>query len=99
MVDLLLPLEEHDDIDEDIDINYSMGVLNIDLGRYGFWVINKQTPNRQIWWSSPVSGPRRYEYDRYKNQWLYTKSQYEGNRELISTLIEEIKLKTGVKLS
>ena len=24
-------------------------------------MINKQTPNRQLWWSSPLSGPRRYE--------------------------------------
>jgi frataxin len=36
--------------------NFSMqaGVLNIVLGPHGTWVINKQTPNRQIWWSSPI---------------------------------------------
>ena len=49
--------------EDDIDISLSEGVLNINLGpNIGIWVINKQTPNRQIWWSSPVSGPRRYEY-------------------------------------
>jgi frataxin len=47
---------------DDADISYSQGVLNINLGALGVWVINKQTPNRQIWWSSPISGPRRYEY-------------------------------------
>ena len=26
-------------------------------------MINKQTPNRQIWLSSPVSGPKRYDWD------------------------------------
>ena len=46
----------------DADISLSQGVLNINLGSVGTWVINKQTPNRQIWWSSPISGPRRYEY-------------------------------------
>ena len=46
----------------DCDISYSMGVMNIKLGgSMGTWVLNKQTPNRQIWWSSPISGPRRYE--------------------------------------
>lgn len=46
----------------DSDISYSMGVMNIKLGgSLGTWVLNKQTPNRQIWWSSPLSGPRRYE--------------------------------------
>lgn len=28
--------------------------MKIDLGQKGCWVINKQTPNRQIWWSSPI---------------------------------------------
>jgi len=41
--------------------------LNINLGKHGFWVINKQAPNQQIWWSSPISGPRRYEHMRIKS--------------------------------
>ena len=57
---LLGPLENELDA---ADISYSQGVLNIDLGVSGFWVINKQTPNRQLWWSSPLSGPRRYEFN------------------------------------
>jgi len=28
-----------------------------------FQVLNKQGPNRQIWWSSPVSGPKRFYYN------------------------------------
>ncbi|GMI52302.1 hypothetical protein ScalyP_jg2105 [Parmales sp. scaly parma] len=28
----------------------------------GTWVLNKQEPNREIWWSSPVSGPMRFGY-------------------------------------
>jgi frataxin len=28
----------------------------------GTWVINKQPPNKQIWLSSPLSGPKRYDY-------------------------------------
>lgn len=30
------------------------GVLNIIVGDRGTWVLNKQSPNRQIWWSSPI---------------------------------------------
>lgn len=31
----------------------------------GTYVINKQPPNKQIWLSSPVSGPKRYDYVVY----------------------------------
>lgn len=61
--DSLSILEENVD---DIDIAYSQGVLTLNLGpkfKNQTWVLNKQTPNRQIWWSSPISGPRRYEYE------------------------------------
>ena len=27
-----------------------------------YYVLNKQTPNKQIWLSSPISGPSRFEY-------------------------------------
>lgn len=30
------------------------GVLTVKLGKHGTYVINKQTPNRQMWMSSPV---------------------------------------------
>lgn len=42
---------------EDMDVDLSQGVLTVALGRRtGTFVINKQTPTRQIWWSSPFSG-------------------------------------------
>ncbi len=73
-------LEEHydagatdndDDADEDIpEVNYASGVLTIYLPPHGTYVINKQTPNQQIWWSSPISGPKRYEYDERRKRWV-----------------------------
>mmetsp|Transcript_9541 Transcript_9541/g.14041 ORF Transcript_9541/g.14041 Transcript_9541/m.14041 type:complete len:191 (-) Transcript_9541:45-617(-) len=54
------------------DINYASGVLTIALPQ-GTWVMNKQSPNRQIWWSSPISGPRRYEYDADDGKWIWTR--------------------------
>jgi len=69
-------LEEHlqEGDDDDIELTYASGVLTIALGKHGgTWVLNKQTPNRQIWWSSPLSGPRRFEYDTGTKTWVYTR--------------------------
>jgi frataxin len=62
--------------DDNIDITCASGVLTINLGPIGCWVINKQTPNRQLWWSSPISGPRRYELHKQHDKivWKSTKA-------------------------
>ena len=63
--------DDDNDDDEDIpEVNYASGVLTIYLPPHGTYVINKQTPNQQIWWSSPISGPRRYEYDEKRKLWV-----------------------------
>eukprot|EP01083_Nonionella_stella_P227542 807238_1 len=54
------------------DITYASGVLTISLPK-GTWVLNKQTPNRQIWWSSPLTGPRRYEFAEKRNKWVWSR--------------------------
>lgn len=38
------------------------GVLTLTFPPIGTYVINKQPPNKQIWLSSPISGPKRYDY-------------------------------------
>jgi frataxin len=38
------------------------GVATIDVHGKGTYVINKQPPNKQIWLSSPLSGPKRYDW-------------------------------------
>ncbi|TNN67636.1 3-hydroxy-3-methylglutaryl-coenzyme A reductase [Liparis tanakae] len=54
----------------DYDVVYSSGVLTVKVGRdHGTYVINKQTPNRQIWLSSPTSGPKRYNWTG--ERWVY----------------------------
>lgn len=46
------------------------GVLTVKFGEpYGTYVINRQTPNKQIWLSSPKSGPKRYDF--INGQWIY----------------------------
>ncbi|CAL8098799.1 unnamed protein product [Orchesella dallaii] len=52
------------------DVSYGSGVLTIKLGPpHGTYVINKQTPNKQIWLSSPSSGPKRYDF--INKTWIY----------------------------
>ncbi|ETS79401.1 hypothetical protein PFICI_09254 [Pestalotiopsis fici W106-1] len=59
--DLLVTFEEEQDAKDEIDVEYSAGVMNIKYPQ-GTYVINKQPPNKQIWLSSPISGPKRYDY-------------------------------------
>ena len=61
------------------------GVLNITVPAIGVYVLNKQPPNKQIWLSSPISGPKRYDWvlegdhmhekegskDYIRGQWIY----------------------------
>lgn len=55
---------------QDADITYGDGVLTIKFGiPYGTYVINRQTPNKQIWLSSPKSGPKRYDF--MNGKWIY----------------------------
>lgn len=37
-------------------------MLTLNLPPTGVYVINKQPPNKQIWLSSPTSGPKRYDF-------------------------------------
>ncbi|XP_073508711.1 frataxin, mitochondrial isoform X2 [Phyllobates terribilis] len=55
----------------DYDVSFGNGVLTVKVGKnFGTYVINKQTPNRQIWLSSPTSGPKRYDWTG--KSWVYT---------------------------
>lgn len=44
-----------------IDVELSHGVMTLTVAPGKTYVINKQPPNKQIWLSSPVSGPKRYD--------------------------------------
>ncbi len=76
------------------DVTTASGVLSLNLGARGTYVINKQAPTRQIWWSSPVSGPRRYDYDARAAVWVSARD----GREHLAQLAEEVRALTGVAL-
>ncbi len=70
------------------EVNYASGVLTLSFPPHGTWVINKQTPNQQLWWSSPLSGPRRYEYVEERERWVYTRVIEEGDGKESSPVAE-----------
>lgn len=55
------------------DVDYSSGVMNFSMSDHGTYVINKQPPNKQIWLSSPFSGPKRFDYDKDRGCWFYSR--------------------------
>jgi len=78
------------------EVEYHSGVLTLELGSHGTYVINKQPPNKQIWLSSPFSGPKRYDYSEELDDWIYSRDgQALGdllNAELSAALGKEINL-------
>ncbi|EXJ60816.1 hypothetical protein A1O7_04969 [Cladophialophora yegresii CBS 114405] len=60
---LVLAMEEVSERNtEGVESEFSAGVLTITHPKHGTYVINKQPPNRQIWLSSPISGPKRFDW-------------------------------------
>uniref|UniRef100_A0A2P2IQJ0 ferroxidase n=1 Tax=Rhizophora mucronata TaxID=61149 RepID=A0A2P2IQJ0_RHIMU len=75
--DLQEKIEEYSDsikIDG-FDVEYGNEVLTVKLGSLGTYVLNKQTPNRQLWLSSPVSGPSRFDWDQDSGTWIYRRTK------------------------
>jgi len=72
--------------DKGFEVDYHSGVLTLNLGSNGTYVINKQPPNKQIWLSSPVSGPKRYDYVPSTDDWRYSRS----GEEMVVLLEQEL---------
>ncbi|CAN0896944.1 Frataxin, mitochondrial [Linum grandiflorum] len=94
--DLQEKLEEYGDTVQvdGFDIDYGNEVLTLKLGELGTFVLNKQTPNRQLWLSSPVSGPSRFDWDRDAEAWIYRRTK----SNLIQVFESELKQLCGQPL-
>lgn len=86
-----MALEDHGVAD--FEVTLASGVLTMVFPPHGTWVINKQTPNQQIWWSSPMSGPRRYEFE--EGEWVFTRDE-SHSMTLAQALQQEIEEIYGV---
>jgi frataxin len=79
--------EKIDSLDLDLidNIDLTEGVLNIRFKSNQSYVLNIQRPNLQIWLSSPISGPQRFEYDQDKDIWFNIRN----SKNLLNILNEE----------
>lgn len=90
-------LDELEAISDDLpdvvpDVELTQGVMTLEVTPVGTYVINKQPPNKQIWLSSPISGPNRF--DLCKGEWV---SLRDGSR-LLDILNGELQQATGHSL-
>ncbi|WP_218460733.1 iron donor protein CyaY [Rickettsia sp. TH2014] len=76
---------EEQDKEASIDVDLQGDILNLDTDK-GIYVINKQSAAKEIWLSSPVSGPYHFFYEQGK--W---KNKIE--LELMAILTEELNIK------
>ncbi|KAF2263150.1 arabinogalactan endo-1,4-beta-galactosidase [Lojkania enalia] len=60
--ELVSRLEAEQEKRQDLEVEYSAGVLEVSIQSKGTFVLNKQPPNKQIWLSSPISGPKRFDW-------------------------------------
>lgn len=84
------------------NMNLVDNVLTINMKGNKTYVLNIQKPTRQLWVSSPFSGPKRFEYNDVLSKWidihndkisLYELINEEINKELIKNDIKNNKLK------
>ncbi|KAJ9649432.1 Mitochondrial matrix iron chaperone [Coniosporium apollinis] len=55
-------LEDMQEAENGLEVEYAAGVMTIEIPTKGTYVLNKQPPNKQIWLSSPISGPKRFDW-------------------------------------
>lgn len=68
---------------DEYELDYFMGVLTIKLP-FGTYVLNKQPPNKEIWLSSPISGPKRFKFNFENDSWTYTRTG-----DVLETLLQD----------
>ena len=77
-----------------MEVEFSDGVLIVHVGSHGTFVLNKQTPNMQLWLSSPVSGPLRYDFCLESSAWLNSRDKHE----LLPLLTSDFETLVGKRL-
>lgn len=90
----LADLIENNDQDSIFDVEYSDGILNIEIFESKkIFVINKHSASQKIWFSSPISGADYFAFNEEKQKWLNSK-----NQELSAILLNELTQNFNFKL-
>ena len=58
---------------EELEVDLADGVLNIETDEGAIYLVNKHSPLRQLWLSSPVSGAGHFGYDPGNKIWVSTR--------------------------
>jgi frataxin len=67
------------------------GVLTVALGdKFGTYVLNKQSVNQEIWWSSPRSGPMRFCWSDERRTWVQSRDKNVPMMELLRREVREM---------
>jgi frataxin len=86
----LLEFAENLENTHEIEVNLDSGVLSIIMPDDKEYIINKHTPSRQIWVSSPYSGAGYFEFNQ--NNWVPKRSDAAKGKSLHAFISEEIML-------
>ena len=67
---------ESDDQNSIFDVEYSDGILSINVfASKKAYVINKHSASQKIWFSSPISGANYFAFNGEQKKWLDEKGQ------------------------
>lgn len=79
----------------ELEVDLVDGVLNIETEDGAIYLVNKHSPLRQLWLSSPVSGAGHFDYDAANKTWESTR----GGESLEKTLERELSAAAGVPVT
>jgi frataxin len=80
---------------DELEVDMQGGILTIELPGGGQYVVNKNTPLRQIWLSSPTSGGWHFDWDADHRQW---RTRHGDKADLGNVLAAELSAVTGKSL-
>ena len=84
-----------DDLGDEFDVDLNAGILNIELADGTKYVINKNSPNHEIWMSSPLSGASHYFLEDDLKTWIDTRSGHN----LFDILAQELSQSSGKSIT
>ncbi len=83
----LFQITEELDQNSSLDVDYADGILKIiNIANKKTFVINRNSGNQKIWYSSPITGADYFSYSNESQKWLNEK-----NIELSEKLLNELK--------
>ena len=89
VIDKLAKIIEDSDPEGIIDLDINAGILTLGTNQ-GVFVINKQSAAKEIWLSSPISGP--YHFAPKKEGWVSR-----GGFDLFEVLTKELQISINIE--